>query len=460
MILKRLPLAGLTVLSLSAGLTIVGACAEAGRGDHNAALGRDRSCAYFVSPTGDDRNDGRSPATAFRTLREARSALRRGDAKVACLRAGTYRLEQPLSLGPEDEGETWRYYAPDGVDTAVLEGDDRVGVGIDAHRVSNLTIDGVALRHFKTIGISAVGPANNLVVENCEVGFISDMHSDVTVAINVSNTTNATVSHNYVHDTVAMGISVYAYNARESADGDVVTGNVLLRSSTARSDTGAIYTDMLHTGTAGGRVTISNNLVKDWGGSSGNQHAVYLDDNSSNVTVTGNVLAPPQNVTSANYNGTSAYFVHNGSRNTFTNNIVELGDSGHVVAGNWGQDRGSLAGMGSNSFTGNIILASNAGDQKTAGGATAGNYTYIQNHNLSGDFTIRDNLYYNHAGGEVSTSGNLASDSHPRTANPLLSAPTYRLAGNSPAYSLLNFTPIVGGWGPRGFVMPKPADPR
>ena len=408
---------------------------------------------FYVAANGSDSNPG-TLAAPFATLAHAQQAMEHSTTKTTYVEAGTYHLSSTLNLNSADSGETWAYYPANGVDTAILDGGNSTGQAINIQGGSNITINGLSVEHFTTFGIEAQGGATNVTIENCDVGYLTSTATP-SDALSLSNAPNSTISHNYVHDISSFGIAVYAYYSGQSANGDVVTGNVLVNCTTKEADCGAIYTDMDQSGTSGGHVTISNNLVEGWGGSTGNQHAVYLDDNSSNVTVTGNVLALPQSVTGSNYNGTSVFFAHDGSHNTFSDNIIDLGNSGHVVAGNWGQDGNSMSGMGSSTFTNNIIISSNSGSQQTAGGSTSGSYSYVENNNTASDFTIQNNLYYDYAGGQVSSTGNLASDSHAVTGtNPMLSGVTYQLASNSPAYSLVGFTPIVGGWGPQGFVVP------
>src|SRR6185437_5315626 len=281
---RRFLLARTALLSLPVALALVASSTVPGSSKVPAEA-NEGSCTFFVSPTGSDRNHGRSAREPFGTLEHAQSALRGSRCKVVCLRAGIYPLDEPLMLTAADDGETWRYYPDDGVNTAALHGGDRTPRGIEIDGASNVTINGLSVEHFTTFGIEAKGGATNVTIENCDVGFLTSKKSP-SDAIALSNAPHSTISHNYVHDISSFGIAVYAYYAGQSADGDVVTGNVLERVTTAEGDAGAIYTDMFGTGSAGGYVTISNNYVKDWGGPSGNQHAVYLDDSSSNVTVT------------------------------------------------------------------------------------------------------------------------------------------------------------------------------
>ena len=285
---------------------------------------------FYVSPTGNDNNAG-TLASPFATLARAQEAMENGSIKTTYVEGGTYNLNSTLQLSSADNGETWQYYPANGVNSAVLDGGDSVSAGIVANGVSNLTINGLTVQHFQTFGILVQSGSNSCVVENCNVGFTTDASGATTAGILIGGATNTIVANNYVHDTYGQGISVEAYYAGQSVNGDVVTGNVVLRAAQVLSDNGAIYTDMDQTGDAGGHVTISNNFIGDYGAPGvAAVEGIYLDDNSSNVTVTGNIIAPPTEgaVGSGNDNNTTAIEVHNGNDNHISDNIIDLGDSG------------------------------------------------------------------------------------------------------------------------------------
>src|ERR1700722_17436099 len=101
------------------------------------------STAFYVSPTGNDDNPG-TLASPFATLARAQRAMKRSAAKTTYVGGGTYHLTRSLVLTAADSGETWRYYPPDGVNTAVLDGGDTVKGGVISIRGgSNITIDGL-----------------------------------------------------------------------------------------------------------------------------------------------------------------------------------------------------------------------------------------------------------------------------------------------------------------------------
>jgi hypothetical protein len=297
-----------------------------------------------------------------------------------------------------------------------------------------------------------------VTIENCDIGF--NQHTGDSGGFNplvlIENATNTHILNNYVHDAASQGIGLYAFYAGQSIDGSVVSGNVVLHTVQQMSDGGAIYVNMRGTGDSGGHVTISNNFVRDYGAAGITGAAgIYLDDNSSNVTVTGNVVAPAtEGAVSTGNLGATAFEIHDGNNNTIFGNIADLGDSGRAFAAVWYQDSASAAGMGNNTFTGNVVISNFAGSQSTNFTGQTG-YTYFEN-SAGSNFAIAGNAYFNYGGGQVRTDGQSASDSNPIMANPQISGSAYQIANGSPVFSApMSFSNIVVGWGPSGFVIPQ-----
>jgi hypothetical protein len=420
------------------------------------------ACTYFVAPTGSDRNNGTSVSTPFATIEKAQSAVRRGGSKVVCLRGGTYNRATPLTLTSSDDGETWQYYPPDGVDSAVLDGRGATDI-VQIVGGSNIVINGLKVQNFHAYGIHSQGgtrfgvpAASGNTIENCDIGFNTMTSWNSGAFYSEGAAPKTAIKGNYVHDVGSQGIAINTwFNPSDKIDGSVIADNVVLRAVQRMSDGGAIYVSM-HGGDQTSHVTVTNNFVRDYGapgvtGAAG----IYLDDNASHVTVTGNVVAPPtEGSVGAGNLGAAAVEIHNGNHNTISGNILDLGDSGRVWAAIWYQDSASIAGMAGNRFTGNIVVSAFIGIQHTNFTGQTG-YTHFQN--VPSDFTIRDNVYHNRAGGQVRTDGPLASDSNPIFENPRISGWTYQIADGSPVFRpSVNFPRIVGGWGPPGFVIPRP----
>jgi hypothetical protein len=423
-----------------------------------SGVGGTLPCTYFVSVAGNDKNNGGSVMMPFATLEKARSAARNSRSKVVCLLAGTYSRSSTLNLTSADNGETWQYYAPDGVDSAVLDGGSSVNI-IAFDGVSNLTINGLSLQHAFANAITAPGTnrSDHVTIENSDIGF--NLHTGDEGGFNplvfIENATNTQILNNYVHDGVSQGIGLYAFNAGESIDGSVIGGNVVTNTVQQVSDGGAIYINMRSTGDNGGRAIITNNFVRDYAASGVTGAAgIYLDDNTSNVTVTGNAVGPPtEGAVSSGNLGATAFEIHDGNNDTISGNLADLGDSGREWTAIWYQDSSSAAGMLGNTFTGNILISGFTGNQNTNFTGQTG-YSYFEN-SAGTNFTISDNVYHNYAGGQMRTDGQNASDHNPIFVNPKIRSLTYNVEDGSPTFRPpVNFPHIIGSWGPPGFVVP------
>src|SRR6185437_8949052 len=130
-----------------------------------------------------------------------------------------------------------------------------------------------------------------------------------------------------------------------------------------------------------------------------------------------------------------------GSNNTYTNNIIDLGNTGSDIAFSVSQiNQFQPSNL---SFHNNVIVSSFTGNQNTAEFGTTG-WTYYSN---GPGASVQNNAYFNTAGGQVRTDGNVFGDSSPVVVNPQIIGPLYQLANGSPIYSgPIDFKPIVGGW--------------
>jgi hypothetical protein len=417
-------------------------------------------CTYFVAATGSDRNDGTSIKTPFATLEKAQSAVRRRSSKVVCLRAGIYHRTAPLNLSAADNGETWQYYEPDGVNSAVLDGGDRIDL-VSLSGASSLTINGIRMQHVYSHAIftPSNARADNVVIENGDIGF--NQHTAAVGGFNpmivLDNVTNAKILNNYVHDAASQGISLMAFGAGESIDGSVISGNVVLRTVLQMNDGGAIYVSMRNTNVNGGHVTIANNFTKDYG-APGIAHArgIYLDDDASNVTVTGNVVGPAH----PGVKTPQAIIVNGGCANVFSGNVIDLGDRGVGWIAAWTEPGGGgsvrFRWTAPNVFTGNIVLAKYAGANRTTGYYVDGQ-VYIQGKGYPAEMLkIANNIYHNYGGDAKPTTGNIVSDANPVFADPQISGWNYTIAPGGPVFgSPTKFNRLAHAWGPPGFVIPQ-----
>jgi hypothetical protein len=170
--------------------------------------------------------------------------------------------------------------------------------------------------------------------------------------------------------------------------------------------------------------------------------------------VTGNVIGPPN--PSAGPHAEAVLF-NGGSGNLVTDNIIDLGAGKMVVnAQGPGGTGGTIAygnPAGANNITGNIVISNYAGATPAQSFDESG-HAYDQNGGSNSSWlTISHNLYYNYGGGTADSQGNVISDSNPMFANPQISGLNYLIASGSPVFASMNFQPIVGGWGPTGYVI-------
>lgn len=424
---------------------------------------------FFVAPNGKDSNPG-TLAAPFLTLRRCQSAMQDSVAstKTCTIRAGLYVMAAPLTLTQADNGEIWQYYAPDGVNSAVLDGRGSVDI-VHNFGGSHITIDGLKMRNFKAYGIWQVGgggqgrgrrhpvASGNTYVNN-DIGFNTVTSWNAAAIYCDGANPKTTIRNNYVHDLGSMGVAMNSYyDPADDFDGSVIENNVILRTVQRMSDGGAIYLEMF-AGQQHTHVMIANNFIRDYGapGISG-ATGIYLDQGSSNVTVTGNIIGPPTEGSVGSGNGGAFGFqVNTGHDNHISGNILDLGNSGRVWIASWYWEAKAAysSDTSGNTFTGNIIVSGFRGSQTTNFTGTRG-FSYFQHPSEPTSPTIRDNVYYSYTGGQVRTDGNITGDSHPIFKNPRLSGRTYQLAEGNPAVDgPVDFKPIVGGWGPPGFVIP------
>ena len=159
---------------------------------------------------------------------------------------------------------------------------------------------------------------------------------------------------------------------------------------------------------------------------------------------------------------TQAFYSSSGHNNTWFNNIVDLGTAAVILNLDYELFSGGGAPtMSGNSIYSNIFIGKWSGAQASYASGNGPN-AYI-NGGASVYPTNTYNMYYNYGSGSLSTTStsNNFNDASPVTGtNPLISGTIYTLASNSPAFnSPVNFSPIVGGWGPPGYTIPTGTAP-
>jgi hypothetical protein len=453
--------------------------------------------AYYIAPNGLDSNTG-GVNDPFASFAMAQLAMQGSSIKTTYLRAGMY-ANASLTLVAADSGETWSYYPPDGVDSAVLDGGASApatgGNLITIIGASNVTINGLTLQNFREWGIGIHGGAYD-----ARAGYPYNVGTAdrVTVVNNVFNNgyttansgwaggalwadgqvTNLTIDHN-------VASNQYGSCYRVGADGDggqpydnisnlTISNNACLNSNIGTGDNGAIYVQdqtYVVAGTAQStNLWITNNFVRDYqcnptSGCNANDPnrdvAIYLDRGAANLNVTGNVIANTANTfpVSGSISSTTAIFMGSSQNSEIIGNLIDLGSNGWICDVVYEQYDSSDPTTG-NFILGNIFIGNWIGPQ-TSGALGVLNRAYPGGGQAPQPAEVLFNLYYNYGGGGMSAQGNVFSDAEPVMGqDPLVSGYSYQIAGSSPVYhTAVNLIPITGGWGPPGYVLPENGTP-
>ena len=254
----------------AATVAVGGACTSAISG-----TGVSLANGFYVSPKGNDSNDG-SLASPFLTLTKAQTAMRAsGGAKLTTyVRAGAYSPANiascgcALDLNNNDNGQTWSYYPPDGVDSAIIDGGStHAGSGIvtliSVAGSTNVTIDGLTLRNFDFAGVGGVNStkitAKNNIIYN---GFQTAQYGAQGVTCG-QTCTSWSVLNNVMHDITGGGANIVSAQAGDVSN-LIYSGNFVYNTCTSPDDggdCGALYTqDNTAKST---NITITGNFVRD-----------------------------------------------------------------------------------------------------------------------------------------------------------------------------------------------------
>lgn len=356
-----------------------------------AADAIDTGVVIHVSPNGDDHGDG-SSAQPFASLERARAAMRGGPVKTTVVAAGTYRLPHGLMLGPEDAGTS--YIAQRGA-AAVLDGAAADSL-IVIHDTSRVTVSGMTLQqagaggavllergggHRVTAnlirdsvnGIMLSGSGDNTIRGNrilrsgaSAVEAKDGAHRNLfdgnsihtTCAIGTKGggfflhgADDNTIIHNLVENTAGMGIGVLNWDETTISLRNRIQHNIVRRTNRLSYDSGAIY--LLGRSHRDMGAVVADNLVDGTGGARDHSIGIYLDDSTSGVEVTGNVL---RNL------GTHAVQVHGGDDVVVRNNVFDLGggSASVVLFQSAPADTAPTNTMLGNVVSGNIVLSQRA----------------------------------------------------------------------------------------------------
>jgi hypothetical protein len=160
--------------------------------------------------------------------------------------------------------------------------------------------------------------------------------------------TNSQFTHNLVENTQGGAIGISNSEKSPPNNNNTIDRNLLVNVANNVVDYGALYLHDMSHGSTGDK--IANNVIISSGGMNGVANSVaclYLDDLLSNAVVSGNVCR--------NF-GAYGIIVHGGDHNLFVNNLFDLSEPGSIL-GFYQSSSNAQLGMGSNSFTRNVVYA-------------------------------------------------------------------------------------------------------
>ena len=387
------------------------------------------SNAYYVSPNGNDYNNGLSPTTPFRTLERAQAFMQASlTIKTVYLMGGTYSRSQTLSITRyNDAGESWIAYPGQ---TPILDGGNGVAVGV-AITGNNIRVQGLTVQNYTQTGIYAYN-AQYAVINN---NTIQNIHSSNTNqgGIYALYFHDSKITHNLVQNVNGPGIILSSQG--EDNSNVIIDSNKLINVNATLYDSGGIYVlDRAHVSKS---QLISNNAIRGFGGAcpvptgSYPTNAILLDDQTSFVTVRNNIMAG---------NGGRGAVIHGGDHNSFMNNIFDATNyCGEVLLY---QDVAALNeinyGMAGNVISNNIVYST--GNKKLVWSYLSAIHAPVP--------TVYQNLYY-------SINGFLFPapiiDTSPATGNPGFANPSqgdYTLTTNF-ATTTIWFQPLWSNIGPQ-----------
>jgi parallel beta-helix repeat protein len=400
-------------------------------------------------------------------LNKALSAMQGSSIHTTYLEGGTYHVGSTINLGSGNNGVT---IASAPGQHAVLDGGGSLSTLMQLNGASGVTVQGLTFQNTNANSRAALvlnGASNNHVVgnhfaNNGEGMLLNNSSNNNTVtgnqldnshssAIEVQDgsssnlfdsnlingtgaigtagggfflhgVNNNTISHNLVENTAGIGIGVENWDNNTINVGNVITNNIVQNSNTSSQsvDSGAIYE--LGRSQVDTKSVISNNYISGpataAGGSGAHIVGIYLDDFADGVQVTNNIVAD------INMHGMQ---IHGGSNITTSNNIFDLGSSGHsgiLLQSTDGSAMGTPKPMTNDVFKNNIFASSESRP--------------IAFDNISGgNPTIDNNFYMDLINSNFQMSGFSQTNAH--TGNAQFaneSGGNYNLASTSPALAM------------------------
>ena len=413
---------------------------------------------FYVSATGSDSSNG-SAAHPFRTLGRAVSAMQGSSIRTTYVENGTYNLRSTLNLSSANSNMTITAAAGakpiingnhslqtllqlNGATRVTLRGLEFTGATGQAlildHANSNRIVgnmftnngEGMLLRNNATHNVVSGNEVDTSSTSAIEAQGGSNYNSFDSNLINGTGAIGTqgggfdlhganynTISHNLVENTAGMGIGVENWDNNTINVGNVITNNIVQNTNTssASPDSGAIYE--LGRSQVNTQSVISGNYISGpttaAAGSGAHIVGIYLDDYTDGVQVTNNI------VHTINMHGLQ---IHAGSNITVSNNIFDLGSSGHsavLLQSSYASSLTTGQPMTNNVIKNNIIASSESNpiafDNISGGNPTINNNFYMDliNSNFQMNGFSQTNAHYGNAqfANEAGGNYNLASTS-------------------------------------------------
>jgi parallel beta-helix repeat protein len=262
----------------------------------------------YVSPSGNDANDGLSPEKPFATLERAENEIIKQRSGTVFLMSGTYKINTTLMLTKGPATQRWTAFQGG---RAVLDG---AGQTPDAIRIEadHVTIDGLTFQNFARNGLLAYGAPNLTISGNHFSNISSSGWSQAAVMVR-GNSPNAKIVGNDVVNTGYAAIEVFGAPG-EDTSGTIIAKNMTTKTCQKKDDCGAIYVSG-RTDKSDGTIIIDNS-IQDYGSPNLEKtFGIYLDDFSSHMQVTGNIISGE---------GVNPILLHGGRGNLISGNTITV----------------------------------------------------------------------------------------------------------------------------------------
>jgi parallel beta-helix repeat protein len=338
---------------------------------------------YYLSPTGDDGNSGKSADQPMYSLAALATAYQFQPGDVIYVAAGNYSLARDVILTSLDSGRpadlaTGTAELPVTIEgpnggTAVFDRGNRNGNVIDISGTTDIVLDNLTLQG-GNLGINAANGALRLTVSH------SVLTNDTGGGISVDATSNAPQILNNVID----GITGY-YAVSVSAPDAVIAGN------TIDNDDVGVYVSGARDLVGGSDPTSANTIT---GNSTGIQSVGYGLSDSDRIVIQRNVL-----------NGNSSGIVTS-DNSLVTSNQVQGGSTGISISGGEATQNsvsGSSTGI---SASGGVVDGNRVYDNSATGIVAyyrtnvSANYVYSNDVGIQGQYYV-DDYYYDPFTGSI-----------------------------------------------------------